>query len=51
MADNLAHSPPPPLVIDYLCFDRDLIEEEEQETILALEQRERVRYIRLSMTF
>jgi hypothetical protein len=43
----LAHSPPLPLVIDYLC---DLIEEEEQEIILALEQRERVRYIHLSMT-
>ena len=47
----LAHSPPLPLVIDYLCFDgNDLDEEEEQDIILALEQRERVRYIHLSMT-
>ena len=50
VTDMLAHSPPLPLVIDYLCFDGDLIEEG-QEIFLALEQRERVRYIRLSMTF
>ena len=47
VVDMLAHSPPLPLVIDYLCLDDDLIEEDEEGIILALEQRERVRYIRL----
>jgi hypothetical protein len=49
VVDMLAHSPPLPLVIDYGYFDHDgdLIEEDEEEIILALEQRERVRYIRL----
>ena len=42
----LAHSPPLPLVIDYRYFDGDLIEDEEN-IILALEQRDRVRYIHL----
>ena len=43
----LAHSPPLPLVIDYNYLDGDLIEEDEREITLALEQRERVRYLRL----
>jgi hypothetical protein len=47
VVDMLAHSPPLPLVIDYGYFDGALIEENEEEIILALEQRERVRYIRL----
>jgi hypothetical protein len=45
----LIHSPPLPLVIDYHCSDGDLFEEDEEEIsqiTLALEQRERVRYIR-----
>ena len=54
----LAHSPPLPLVIDYEYLldddddDDDLLEEEDAEEgiILALEQRERVRYIKLSIT-
>jgi hypothetical protein len=47
VADMLAHSPPLPLVIDYNYLDGDLIEEDEREITLALEQRERVRYLRL----
>jgi hypothetical protein len=49
VADILAHSPPVPLVIDYSYLDGDLTEEDEEEIILALELRERVRYIRLAM--
>jgi hypothetical protein len=33
--------------VDYICHDGDLVEEDEEEIILALERRERVRYIRL----
>jgi hypothetical protein len=40
----LAHSPPLPLVIDY--EDTDITAEDEEATILALEQRDRVRRIR-----
>jgi hypothetical protein len=49
VVDMLAHSPPLPLVIDYFCFHGHLMEEDEEGIILALEQRERVRYIRLIM--
>ncbi|KAI0278462.1 hypothetical protein BGY98DRAFT_1096702 [Russula aff. rugulosa BPL654] len=48
VADMLAHSQPLPLVIDYDCND-DLIEEDQDKIILALEQRERVRYIHLNI--
>ena len=48
----LAHSPPLPLVIDlfdYLNQNRDITSEEEKGISLALEKRDRVRRIRLSM--
>jgi len=45
VADILAHSPPPPLVIDY--HDHDITAGDEEAIILAFEQRERVRRIRL----
>ena len=44
----LAHSPPFPLVIDYLGEDRDITAEEEG-IILALGKRDRVRRVRLQM--
>ncbi|KAI0278461.1 hypothetical protein BGY98DRAFT_1096701 [Russula aff. rugulosa BPL654] len=47
VADMLIHSPPLPLVIDYDCLDGCLTEEDEQDIVLALEQHELVRYIRL----
>jgi hypothetical protein len=43
----LAHSPPLPLVIDYR--GTDITAEDEEAIILSLEQRERVRRIRLSL--
>ena len=43
----LAHSPPLPLVIDYEC--RDITAKDEKAIILALEQRDRVRRIRLNL--
>ena len=48
VADMLAHSPPLPLVIDYL-EEYDITSEEEEEAILALKQYDRVRRIRLQM--
>ena len=45
----LAHSPPLPLVIDYW-DDTDITAEEEEAIILALEQRDRVRRIRIYMS-
>jgi len=51
VADMLAHSPPLPLVIDY--FDShgnpDITAEDEEGILLALEQRNRVRSVRLEM--
>jgi hypothetical protein len=47
MADMLAHSPPLPLVIDY--EGTDITAEDEEAIILALEQRDRVRRIRLGI--
>jgi hypothetical protein len=47
VVDMLAHSPPFPLVIDYLGGDQDIAAEEDG-IILALEQRDRVRRIRLN---
>jgi hypothetical protein len=45
----LGHSPPLPLVIDYCKSDRVVIAEEEEGIALALEQRDRVRRVRLCM--
>ena len=45
----LAHSPPFPLVIDYSSEGFSVEEEEEEGTILALEQRDRVRRVRLQV--
>jgi hypothetical protein len=44
----LAHSPPLPLVIDYY-YDDDITAEDEEAITLALEQRDRVRRIRLDI--
>jgi hypothetical protein len=50
IADMLAHSPPHlPLVVDYYHEDSDVDTEDEEILILALEQRDRVRHIRLRM--
>ena len=43
----LAHSPPLPLIIDYFRTDRDITVEDEEGIMLALEQHDRVRRIRL----
>jgi hypothetical protein len=43
----LAHSPPFPLVIDF--FQRDITAEDEEGIVLALEQRDRIRRIRLEI--
>src|SRR5580698_5830774 len=42
----LAHSPPFPLIIDYTGAD-EITAEDEQGIFLALEQRDRVRHLRL----
>ena len=47
VADMLAHSPLLPLVIDHFDNYNDITPEDEQGTILALQQRDRVRRIRL----
>jgi hypothetical protein len=49
IADMLAHSPPFPLVIDYIDENRDLTVEDEEGIALALEHRDRVRRIRLGI--
>jgi hypothetical protein len=50
VADMLAHSPPLPLVIDYSdIYHHDITAEDEEGAILALEQRDRVRRIRLRL--
>ena len=48
VADMLAHSPHLPLVIDYVDPNHDIAAEEE-EIIFALEQRDRVRRVRLDV--
>ena len=45
----LAHSPPLPLVIDYFDGYREITAEDEEGAILALEQRDRLRRVRLDM--
>ena len=47
VAEMLAHSPPLPLVVDYYKEDSIMNTEDEEGLILALEQRDRVRRIRL----
>ncbi|KAI0278459.1 hypothetical protein BGY98DRAFT_532356 [Russula aff. rugulosa BPL654] len=47
VADMLAHSPPFPLVIDF--FRHDITAEDEEGIVLALEQRHRIRRIRLEI--
>jgi hypothetical protein len=49
IADMLAHSPPLPLVIDYFDKYRNITAEDEEGTIFALNQRDRVRRVRLRM--
>jgi hypothetical protein len=51
VADMLAHSPPLPLVVDYFRGPEysDIAAEDEEGLTLALEQRDRVRRIRLRM--
>ena len=50
VADMLAHSPPLPLVIDYPDEHRDITAEDEEGTILALKQNDRVYRIRLRVS-
>ena len=47
VADMLAHSPPLPLVIDF--FQHNITKEDEDRIVLALEQRDRIRRIRLEI--
>src|SRR5216683_1830856 len=47
IADMLEHSPPLPLLIDYIDEDRGLSEEDEKGMMLAFQHRDRVRRIRL----
>ena len=49
VADMLAHSPPLPLVIDYVDDNHDITAEYEEGIILALQFRDRVHRIRLHM--
>ena len=49
VADMLAHSPPLPLIIDYFYADLDTTADDEEGITLALEQRDRVRRIRLQV--
>jgi hypothetical protein len=49
VADMLAHSPPLPLVVDYNYEDFNMTTDDEEGLILALEQRDRVRRIRLEI--
>ena len=47
VANMLAHSPPLPLIIDYFHDYRDITSEDEESIILALDQRHRIRRVRL----
>ena len=49
VAEMLAHSPPLPLVLDYIDEDHDITTEDEQAIVLALRHRDRVHRIRLQM--
>ena len=45
----LAHSPSLPIIIEYIDTNRDIAAEEEENILVALEQRDRIRRIRLRM--
>ena len=49
VADMLAHSPPFPLIIDYMDWRRDASVEDEEAILLALQDRDRVNRIGLLM--
>ena len=51
IADMLAHSPPLPLIINYIHIhhDRDITAEDEEGVVFALKQRDRVRHIHFRM--
>ena len=49
VAEMLAHSPPLPLLIDYI-HNNEITAEDEEGAILALKQYDRVRRVRLAMT-
>jgi len=49
IADMLAHSPPIPLILDYVDKDRNITAEDESAISLALQHRDRVRRIRFLM--
>ena len=49
VADMLSHSPPLPLIIDYFHYYPNITAEDEEAIILALEQRHRVRRVRLGL--
>ena len=49
VADMLAHSPPLPLIIDYIDQGHGVTADEEAGIVLALQRRDRVRRIRLMM--
>src|SRR5258708_24744979 len=51
VTDMLKHSPPLPLIIDYVDEEGDVDAKNEEEMILALEQRDRVHRARLAMPF
>jgi hypothetical protein len=47
VADMLAHSPPLPLVVDYVGQEHEVTAEDEERILLALQRRSRIRRIRL----
>jgi hypothetical protein len=49
LADMLAHSPPLPLIIDYINQDHVTTAEDEEGILLALQHHDRVRRVRLRM--
>ena len=49
VTDMLAYSPPLPIAIDYFDEDWDITAEDEEGIMLALEQQDRVRRVRLGM--
>jgi hypothetical protein len=49
VAGMLVHSPPLPLVLEYIIENEDLVAEDEEGAILALKQYNRVRRVRLDM--
>ena len=49
VADMLAHSPPLPLIIDHTDESLDITTEDEEDILLTLQHRDRVRRIRLHM--